>query len=679
MAGIEPQPTGIKSHLEDAPHVNGRGIRLRAIFLGMVLAMGLCAITPFNNTYRHATPLGGGHFPLAPFFILVWLMILVALARRIFKGRVWLTGNEVLVSWILMVLVSGIAYTGLARTFFINLTAPYHFATVENRWQEVLHPLLPRAWYPQNPKAITELYNGLVGGRHLDWWDVIQQIPWRDWLLPLVVWGAFILLSYMVMICMINLLSRQAIYNERMNFPLLRVPLAMQEALDNHELGRFLGNRYVIAGLMIPVCLHLLNGLSFYFPSVPQIPTLILAGPYFPRHGLFSGFVKLKIYIYPAFIGFAFLASKQISFSFWFFFILGGLIIGLLGVLGYNIPAATLGVTFGPTLSRPEETQMIGAYGVFFLFLFWLARHHLLNIVRQALGFAKNETTEAEWFSTRLSFWGFVLSAVGLIIWFWYFGLSVWVAFLLLGAFFMVTLVASRVICQGGVAYFTLTAAPIDGLLFLFGPRFFTHLGVLLAAVAQKVLFVDLRESLMPSLLHARKITQKMTNRRLIIISIMLTLVGGVAISFIAMLALCYKFGLRELQLDWAIRTTTTVYDNIYTLVDRPVSPGHWVWVFSAMGALVMLVLAVCYHRFYWWPLHPIGYLTAYSSAMRILWFSFFTGWLCNALCMRYGGVVLFKRLRYFFIGLIIGDFLMGGVWAVVGLFSDSSYLVLPD
>ena len=50
MTGIEPQPTGIKSHLEDAPHVNGRGIRLRAIFLGMVLAMGLCAITPFNNT-----------------------------------------------------------------------------------------------------------------------------------------------------------------------------------------------------------------------------------------------------------------------------------------------------------------------------------------------------------------------------------------------------------------------------------------------------------------------------------------------------------------------------------------------------------------------------------------------------------------------------------------------------
>ena len=45
-----------------------------------------------------------------------------------------------------------------------------------------------------------------------------------------------------------------------------------------------------------------------------------------------------------------------------------------------------LGITFGPTLSRPEETQMIGAYGVFFLFLFWIGRRHLLARRRQGPG-----------------------------------------------------------------------------------------------------------------------------------------------------------------------------------------------------------------------------------------------------------------------------------------------------
>jgi hypothetical protein len=142
---------------------------------------------------------------------------------------------------------------------------------------------------------------------------------------------------------------------------------------------------------------------------------------------------------------------------------------------------------------------------------------------------------------------------------------------------------------------------------------------------------------------------------------------------------LSYKYGIRELGLDWATRTTVHNYDTIVSLIERTPEIDSWVRRFSIAGAVVMVLLVIGYHRFYWWPLHPIGYLTAYSSGMRILWFSFLVGWLCNSLCMRYGGVVLFKKLRFFFIGLIIGDFLMGGSWAIVGLFTDASYQVLPN
>jgi hypothetical protein len=91
-----------------------------------------------------------------------------------------------------------------------------------------------------------------------------------------------------------------------------------------------------------------------------------------------------------------------------------------------------------------------------------------------------------------------------------------------------------------------------------------------------------------------------------------------------------------------------------------------------------MFALVICYHRFYWWPIHPIGYLTAYSFSMKELWFCFFLGWLFNALCMRYGGIILFKKLRLLFVGLIVGDFIMGGLWALIGLFRYASYQVLP-
>jgi len=141
----------------------GERIRLRAVLIGALLALTICLITPFNNAHLQGTPLGGGQFPLAPFYILVWMVILTGLLRSVFKGHRFLTGRELLVMWALMVLLSGIAWTGLARTFFINLTAPYHFATAENRWEEVLQPLLPHL---ESSVLMEHLSSLLLKGRH---------------------------------------------------------------------------------------------------------------------------------------------------------------------------------------------------------------------------------------------------------------------------------------------------------------------------------------------------------------------------------------------------------------------------------------------------------------------------------------------------------------------------------
>ena len=60
---------------------SGSRIRLRAILLGSGLALVICLITPFNNAYRQGTPLGGGHFPLAPFYFFMWLTIFTVAMR----------------------------------------------------------------------------------------------------------------------------------------------------------------------------------------------------------------------------------------------------------------------------------------------------------------------------------------------------------------------------------------------------------------------------------------------------------------------------------------------------------------------------------------------------------------------------------------------------------------------
>jgi hypothetical protein len=652
-------------------------IRLRAIALGLVGGLFICAATPFNNLYLRATLLGGGHFPLAPFFVIAWLMVLVGIISRISKRPALLSGLELLVSWILMVLVSGIPYTGLVRTFFTNLTAPIYFDTPGNRWAALIKPFLPENLYPTSTEAVQQLYDGIPGGVSMSTGELAANIPWHAWVTPFIWWGAFIFLCYFCMLCLVNIFSRQWVENERINFPLLALPRAMEDALDENKLGGFLTNRYLLIGMLIPVLLHTVNGLNAFFPQVPQLPTLFLAGKYFSKYGLFSGFHKLKVYIYPAFIGFAFVTSRQISFSLWFFYIAGCLLAGLLEVTGLSIPPSALGVTFGPTLSSLPETQMTGAYLVFFLFIVWLARQHLFRVVKSALFLSPPE--EAAWFSVRTSFWGFLFGFGLLVLWCSRFGMSMLTSVLLMIAFFLFSLVASRVICQGGIAYFTLTTAPLDSILTFFGSKVFNPAGLLLAAVAQKVMFVDFRESFMPSLVHSAKVGERVANRRLYLWGIVAVVVLGVAVSFAAMLLLCYKYGLRELDLDWATRTTLTVYENVGRITDSAPSSSHWVGTFTAIGALVMLGLVFCYHRFYWWPIHPIGYLATYSSAMRILWFSFFVGWLVNQLSLRYGGVTLFKKVRFFFFGLILGDFLMGGLWALIGLETGISYMVLPD
>ena len=245
------------------PPTNPALLRPRAVFLGLLLAVGICVLTPFNNAFRQATPLGGGHFPLAPFFIFFWLTLVMAGLARLRKRPPWLNGKELLFIWLLMVLVSGIAYTGLVRTFFINVTAPFHFATAENRWADILMPLLPDNWFPRSQDAVETLYNGLTGGRQMSWLAVLLAIPWSAWVMPLLSWGLFVLLCYFVMICLVSLLSRQWLRNERMNFPLLRVPLLMEEAYSGGDLRQFMLNRYMLVGLLKPATLHLFNGLNF--------------------------------------------------------------------------------------------------------------------------------------------------------------------------------------------------------------------------------------------------------------------------------------------------------------------------------------------------------------------------------------------------------------------------------
>jgi hypothetical protein len=653
-------------------------IRVSAVVTGLILVVIFCAFTPYNNVKLQNSPLAGGHFPLASFGCLLFLLVVVNPVLSLMNRNWRFHLHEVLLVWSMVTVATGIAYTGMMRTFVINITTPVWFSTTSSNLGQLLPPLLPASLFPKDPDMVRTLYGGLDGGLDMSWWQVLSQIPWANWIAPMVWWGVFILLVYTAMLGIVGIFSHQWVENEKMNFPLLRVPEILGAEAEAGVLWKYFTHRYFIIGFGIPLLLHLLNGLNTYFPQVPQIPTLVLAQPYIPREGLLSGFYKAKIYIYPAFIGFAFLTSNQVSFSLWSFFILGGLLPGLLQSLGWHLPAAALGTTFGPVVSRVEEMQMVGAFAIFFLFILWLARDHLKLLFRSVVQGRELIQECHGLLCPRLALFIFLAGFIGVTVWLNVFGMDLLPTLMFLVICFMLQLVNSRLICQGGLPYLTLPLAPPDGFLAFFNTRLIAPLTLYLGLVVQKVVFLDIRESLMPSLFHSAKLSEGSSPRFRFLLGILLAIVAGVVISFVAYLALYYKFGLNTLPDEWAVETARRVHENCAQLLNHPEEPKRWSMTFTLVGVGVMTFLVAGYHHFIWWPLHPIGYLTTYTSAMQILWFGFFIGWLSNALVLRYGGVSLFREVRRLFVGLIVGDITMAIVWLIVGLFTPFSYHVLP-
>ena len=88
------------------------------------------------------------------------------------------------------------------------------------------------------------------------------------------------------------------------------------------------------------------------------------------------------------------------------------------------------------------------------------------------------------------------------------------------------------------------------------------------------------------------------------------------------------------------------------------------IWA-TVIGAGIFALLAAARARFLWWPLHPLGFPFAIMPAMQRMWFSVAVGWLVKTIILRYGGAVLFRKLKPVFFGLILGQFVTAGLWYV--------------
>jgi hypothetical protein len=109
-------------------------------------------------------------------------------------------------------------------------------------------------------------------------------------------------------------------------------------------------------------------------------------------------------------------------------------------------------------------------------------------------------------------------------------------------------------------------------------------------------------------------------------------------------------------------------FNRLSSWLVRPGPPENLGRAFMVGGLAFAVLLGSMRTRFLWWGLHPMGYVLGLSYAVDFYWASLVIASVCKALLLRYGGNQAYRRSLPFFIGLIIGEYVVACTWSLLAL-----------
>jgi len=189
-------------------------------------------------------------------------------------------------------------------------------------------------------------------------------------------------------------------------------------------------------------------------------------------------------------------------------------------------------------------------------------------------------------------------------------------------------------------------------------------------------LTLDLREFMMPNIMNGLKAADEArVKRRQLLMAMAVAMVIGLAVSYYAAIKISYAHGAPYTGGSWFMR-------QLEGLLTSPKTSTHWTNTgFILFGSSFTVWLMWMRQNFVWWPLHPLGYTMLSSWATFKLWFSIFLGWGMKFTIVKYGGLKAYRQARPVFLGLVIGEMVCAGLWAIIGMITGIStgYRILPD
>ena len=624
----------------------------KGVIVGAVLSLFVGIGAPYGIIFLQGSYMALNSSSPGAIFLFFLFTLLVNTLLGSLRRRLALSRADLVLLYVMLLMAVTVPTQAFVGYLIPVISGLYYYASPENKWGELFEPHVTRWLAPQDREAVRALHEGLAPG---------EAIPWEAWVEPLGYWYAFFLVLSFMMICMGVILHRQWSANERLAYPMVELPLRM---IDEGEGGfervkPFFKSRAMWIGFGIAFLLLGLNGLQHYFPSVPKYPV------YFPALRIFEGKVALPLRVTFAWVGFFYLVNLDITFSIWVFYVLGKIQEGIFKAVGIASTEQLSLYSFSQTADLTH--QAMGACLVFVLYSLWIGRKHLREVWRKAWDKNAEIDDSGELLSYRTAVFGFLGSLVFIGAWLWASGIPLIILPLFVGTCLLFYVFVTRVIATAGVAT---ARSPMVAAFFVISGIGTSVIGAkgLVALTFTYVWQSEMRLFPMIACANGLKLAESVKGaKKRLFWAMGIALVCSLAGATWIILTICYDHGGINLHKFFmnhqAMRTFT---DMARVVKQHPVALDMRGWVFTGVGAAIEGFLMFAQHRFYWWPLHPVGFVISVGWLTGQIWFSVFVAWLLKSIIVKYGGARAFNAAKPLFLGLILGEAVVAGFWLVV-------------
>jgi len=627
-----------------------RGVSLRAVMIGLTLIpLNAIWVVLMERVDGRAFSSTTSLFFTAAFFLLV----LTAANRLLHRAapRSALRQGELLTIFSMVSIATAMAGVDFLSPLIGMMPHAYWFATPENGWGKFLS-FLPGWLTVHDKEALSGYY---LGNSSLYRWYNLHA-----WLPPIGWWTLFIMVLLWVMACLNTILRAQWTEKERLTYPMIQLPVALTA-----EDGRLFHSRLFWFGFGLAGGLSFVNGMHFLFPIVPALTFNGYDAAQWFTERPWNAIGQMPLSIFPFVVGLGYLLPVDLLFSCWFFFLFWR---------AEKVAASALGYMAEHPRFPYVDEQMFGGYMAICLFALWTARHHLRDVWRAAIEKpASRRENPAEPMSFRTAVLGAMGGYVFLTVFSLYAGLPIWLGALFFLLYFAIAISVTRMRAELGPPTHDLHfIGPDQSLHTLFGGR---NLDGPTMGVFTLYFWFNraYRCHPMPHQMEGFKMAQVSgTSMRGWLGAMMLAALTGIVATFWVTLHVSYHLGAAARIHGWSsLGFGNEVYDRLSEWLASPSNADHRAVSGMGIGFLIASGLMLMKMRVYGWPFHALGFSISGGWSMMWAWLSLFVAWCLKTLILRYGGLRGYRVGLPFFFGVILGDFLIGGIWTLLGLLFD--------